>query len=234
MGEVREIYYEVYRKKAEKELFKIIDGFAGFNTSKEGKYNSNIVFYDTPENLLRSSKIILSTEASKGEGLLTLERDIEDNPNKKFIKLFEKYKFQEKIDAKSTPVSHLNFLGYSLSRCFTEPLTFDPDSLFKDVVPKMVIDIKNTEFKMVNAKGFKALLTVEQVKFQNKETRRDNFVTLLKVCEVEKGNSNIDYFEDLNRRLVKNCKFILEIDESKYKHSFRMTKKIEKKKEDDE
>ncbi len=232
MSEPRERFYEILRKGGEKEIYKAIKFFAGYNTSREDKYKREVVFYDNDDNLLRLSKVILSTDTIGNKRKLTLERDIEDNPNKKFIKMFEKYKFVKEIDVKSEPNANLDFLGYSLTRCFTEPLTFDPDSLFKNVKPKMFVDFKCQDYKMVNAKGFKARLTVEAIVFKNVETKRENYVDLLRIVEEPDSKYGEDYFEELNKRITKQCKFLLEIDESIYKHSFRMTKKLEKPKEE--
>ena len=233
MNEPREQYYEVFKKNAEKEIYKVIKIFAGYNTTKEEKYKRQIIFYDTEDNILRSSKIILSTDTIGNKRDIILERDIENSPNKKFIKMFEKYRFVKSVDAKSEPVNNLEFLSYSLSRCFTEPLTFDADSLFKNVVPKMYVDMKNQDYKMVNIKGFKARLTIEQVTFRNVDTKRENYVNLLRIKEEPDSTCGDVYFEELNRRLAKQCKFLFAIDESKYSHSFRMTKKIEKKKDEE-
>lgn len=232
MSEPRETYYEILRKGGEKEIYKVIKIFAGYNTTKEEKYKREVVFYDNDDNLLRLSKVILSTDTIGNKRKLVLERDIENNPNKKFIKMFEKYKFEKETDAKSEPSENLNFLGYSLARCFTEPLTFDPDSLFKKVKPKMFVNFKSQDYKMVNIKGFKARLTVESVVFKNVETKRENYVDLLRIAEEPDSKYGEEYFEELNKRITKQCKFLLEIDESIYKHSFRMTKKLEKPKEE--
>ena len=229
MSEPREQYYEIFKKKPVKEIASVIKIFAGYNTSKEDKYKRTIVFYDTPDDLLRSTKIILSTDTrDKKKRELILERDIENNPHKKFIKMFEKYRFVKDVDVNSEPRNNLEFLSYSLSRCFTEPLTFDPDSLFKTVIPKLYVEFKNQDFKMINAKGFKARLTVEQVIFKNVETKRENYVNFLRIVEEEGSEHGDVYFEELNRRLAKQCKFLFAIEESKYAQALRMTKKIEK------
>lgn len=225
-----DIYYEIYLKdKQGEELVNRIRLFDIYDVSKKFKSEKTITYYDTLDNRLDLAKIILSTEKENANAELILEKNIDDDPNAKYIKMFEIYKLSTPIAPSSTPASNIPFLRDALPRLFQSPLGIDPEYVFRKVMPKYRADIECEHYKIVNVHGFKAIITVEKTTFQNLTNSRKNYVTFVRVRQAE--DSLTDELDDFIERLEKYCKFILRISEHKYNQCQRMTRDLPSKKE---
>lgn len=223
-------YYEMYleRKEALKTLSRTIKMFDAYEISKIFKSERLIEFYDTPDNMIEGNDILVSTDFGRGGNYLCIERNIEDDPNVKFIKKFEIYKCETPILQGATPLHYIPFLSASLPRLFTQPLTsIDPDNIFKKLVKKLSINIEEDVIKFTAFGGFRGELIIESTTYKNLETGRKNFVTYLIAKETD-DSLDTNGFEKFIERLEKYCKFILEIQESKHKQGKRITKKLPK------
>ena len=226
-----DIYYEIYIKdQPASEIIQRVNLFDIYDTSKKYTSSRTITYYDTPDNRLDLAKIILSTDIEDGKGEIVLEKNIDDDPNAKYIKMFNIYKLSTPIVSGSKPENNIPFLRDSLPRLFQTPLNIDPEYIFRKVVPKYEVLISNEHYKVVNVHGFKVIITVEHTIFHNLTNDRKNFVTFVRLRESEDSISH--ELDDFVRRLEKYCKFILRIDENKYNQCVRMTRdlpKVEKK-----
>jgi len=220
--------YEIYASKNPVKQFEIVKKLlVQYEWTKNEKATRSIVYYDTPQQNLQLANILLLTDVSKEKSKIVIERNIEGLPNEKFIKMFEIYKLEEDFLPGDNIDNYIRFLSSSLPRLFSQPLTIDPDSMFKKVIPQVEIKFKNVFTKVVDFKGFKGLVTIEDVQFINSITKRKNFATFLKVEDMVDSKSDSG-FEVFIERLEKYCKFILPINESLIKQALRMTKKLDK------
>lgn len=223
-------YYEMYldRKEARKTLARTIKMFDAYDITEIYKGRRLIEFYDTPDNMIENNGLLISTDYGRAGFFLCIERNIEDDPNVKFIKKFEIFKCETEIKCGDTPLQHISFLSSSLPRLFTQPLTtIDPDNIFKKLVKKLSIEIEEDVITFTAFGGFRGELTIESTTYKNLETGRKNFVTYLVAKEADESKDTKG-FEQFIQRLEKYCKFILEINESKHKQGKRITKKMPK------
>lgn len=223
----KDIYYELYLK--DKPAVEIIDRvklFDIYDVSKKFTSTRTITFYDTPDNRLSMAKLILSTDKEGSNNEIVLEKNLEGDPNAKYIKLFDIYKISTPITQTSEPANNIPFLSESLPRLFQTPMNLDPEFIFRKVVPKYKVYINNENYKIVNVNGFKVILTIEDTTFHNLTNNRKNYVKFVRVREAEDSLSH--ELDDFIVRLEKYCKFILRIDESKYNQCVRMTRDLPK------
>ncbi|MBQ8748845.1 MAG: hypothetical protein IJZ29_00030 [Clostridia bacterium] len=223
----KDVYYEIYIK--DKPAIEIIDRvklFDIYDFSKKFTSTRTITYYDTPDNRLQLAKIILSTDVENNNGEIVLEKNIDGDPNEKYIRLFDIYKLSMPIVKDSLPQDNIAFLRESLPRLFQTPLNTDPEFVFRKVVPKYKVYIQNEHYKIVNVNGFKVIITVENTTFHNLTNNRKNYVTFVRLREAEDSLSH--ELDDFIVRLEKYCKFILRITESKYNQCVRMTRDLPK------
>lgn len=223
-----DIYYEIYMKdKQGIEIINRIQLFDIYDFSKKTTSSRTITFYDTPDNRLLLAKLILSTDREEKNEEIVLEKNLEGDPNEKYIRMFDLYKLSMPIVLGSYPQENIPFLRDSLPRLFQMPVETDPEYIFRKVVPKYAINIENENYKIVNVNGFKAIITIEHATFHNLTNKRQNYATFVRVREAEDSLSH--ELEDFTVRLEKYCKFILRITESKYNQCVRMTRDLPKK-----
>lgn len=225
----KDIYYEIYIKdKPAIEIINRVKLFDIYDVSKKSTSTRTITYYDTPDNRLASlANIILSTDKEESTNELVLEKNLEGNANAKYIKLFDIYKISTPITPTGEPSDNIPFLRESLPRLFQTPMMdMDPEFIFRKVVPKYKIYIKNEHYKIVNVNGFKVIITIEDTTFHNLTNNRKNYVKFVRLREAEDSISS--ELDDFVIRLEKYCKFILRIDESKYNQCVRMTRDLPK------
>ena len=89
----KDYFYEIYVSKNPGEaVISKIKLFSSYEISKATKSDRNITYFDTPNNYLGMVNILLSTDVIDGVGEITLEKNIENDPNRKYIKMLQTYK----------------------------------------------------------------------------------------------------------------------------------------------
>ena len=222
----RDYFYEIYVAKHPADaVLKKIKLFSSYEISKAEKSTRNITYFDTPNSYLSMAKILLSIDTIDGKGEITLEKNIEDDPNKKYIKMLQTYKLSAPYTSGQPLGEFIPFLRDSLRSFFSQPLDFDADNLFKKCIPLYSIDIQNESYKIVNFSGFKCWVTIENTTFTNLSNNRKNYVTYVKVSKSEDSKEND--MQDFIAKLEKYCKSIYKIDKSKYSECIRLTRDID-------
>lgn len=217
--------YELYNKDSVNKIVKMISVYRCYQVIKEQNTNDNITFYDTPDNLLSSSNVLLHIDNINNSSELIMEKDLEDNPKAKYIKLFQSTEFRKKVDNKSLPKNEIFFLSTNFSSLLDSTLNIDPENIFKNVKQTLNINIKNNNYKVVSGVGFKALLSFQEVTYQNSITKRENYNSFLFIKDMTDIKDN-PYFDEFIVKLEKVCKCIFEVKESNYRMGLRLTKPL--------
>ncbi len=222
----KDYFYEIYVNKNPGEaVISKIKLFSSYEISKATKSDRNITYFDTPNNYLGMVNILLSTDVIDGVGEITLEKNIENDPNRKYIKMLQTYKLSSPYKFGQRIEEFIPFLRDSLRSFFSTPLDFDADSLFKKCAPTYSINIKNESYKIVNFSGFKCWVTIENTVYTNLSNGRKNYVTYVKVTKSEDSKEND--MRDFIAKFEKYCKCIYRIDKSKYSECVRLTRDID-------
>ena len=219
-------FYEIYVEKnpADAVLSKI-KLFSAYEISKAEHSLRNITYFDTPNNYLGMVNILLSTDVIDGKGEITLERNLENDANRKYIKMLQTYKHSAPYKYGQRIEEFIPFLRDSLRTFFSQPLDFDSDNLFKKCEPTYSINIKNESYKIVSFNGFKCWVTIENTTFTNLSNDRKNYVTYVKVTKSEDSKEND--MQDFITKLEKYCKCISKTTKSKYSECVRLTRDID-------
>lgn len=222
----KDYFYEIYvAKNPADAVISKIKLFSSYEISKAEKSYRNITYFDTPSAYLGMVNILLSTDVIDGKGEITLEKNLENEENRKYIKMLQTYKYSAPYKYGQRIEEFIPFLRDSLRAFFSTPLDFDSDNLFKKCEPIYSIDIKNESYKIVNFSGFKCWVTIENTTFTNLSNGRKNYVTYVKVSKSEdsKENDMVDFIT----KLEKYCKSIYRINKSKYSECVRLTRDID-------
>ena len=222
----KDYFYEIYvEKNPANAVLSKIKLFSAYEISKAEHSLRNITYFDTPNNYLGMVNILLSTDIIDGEGELTLERNLENDENRKYIKMLQTYKHSTPYKFGQQIQEFIPFLRDSLRTFFSTPLDFDADNLFKKCEPTYSINIKNESYKIVSFSGFKCWVTIENTTFTNLSNGRKNYVTYVKITKSD--DSKEDDMQDFITKFEKYCKCVYRIDKSKYSECVRLTRDID-------
>lgn len=219
-------FYEIYiDKKPAQELLKKIKLFSAYEVCK-AEYSSRVItYYDTPSNSLDSVKLLLSTDLINGTGELTLEKNLDNNENAKYVRLLQTYEHSTAFNDSQSVYDFIPFLRESIRSFFNQPLDIDTDNIFKKVVPTYIINIKNESYKIASFDGFKCWLTLEYTTYINASNKRENYVTYVKISKSRDSEKND--MPDFIAKLEKYCKRIYKITKTKHSECVRLTRDID-------
>lgn len=221
--------YEVYidQRFVKKELAIFFKNSYQYQNVDRKKYNRNVTFFDTIDKKLDIANILLYIDIKKNTNKLIIERNFEGEYNEKYLKEFGVYRLEEEIKKSEITSENFSFLRNALPRLFAYQMDFDADIVFKNVRKYLDIKIKEECYKIINSKGFKMDLLVQNAEFVNSDTGRNNFTTFITLQEDESSIEK-DGFAKFVTDFEKSCKFMSPIDETLFHQATRMTKKIVK------
>ncbi len=218
-------FYEIYvSKNPAEDILRKIKLFSMYDISKAKSSKRVVTYYDSPTNNLTLANLLLSTDVIDGKGELTLEKNLDNEENAKYVRLLQTYKHSTDFNANQTIYDFIPFLRESIRSFFNMPLDIDTDNIFKRARPIYVFEIKNEAYKVVSFGGFKCWITIEYTTYKNILNGRENYVTYVKVSQAEDSKKND--MDEFIKKLEKYCKCINRINKSKLSECIRLTRDI--------
>lgn len=143
---------------------KFVSNLKFYRLENKGKYNTEEVIYDVPENTLTDAGIIISSIKEGGKRYLRVKKislltgELK-RPTKTYI-LGELYEGEE-------PEDYSLQLAQTIENSFTMKFTIDIDEVVKKTEPKIEIDIENNSYKMICGTGYRAELIYEKAVYKD-------------------------------------------------------------------
>lgn len=217
--------YDILTNLAERKIlsnarFLSIDDF-----TLEGRNKYNIIYYDTPENLLTNAGILLYKTWEKGNNYFIVQR-LNILPSTSKLRRNEVYK--HKIDASDTPMMHSFYLINGIVSMFTTQFSIDLENVIKNVKPIIIANIKSVYYKIFSGTGFKATLNFEEIVYANCLNKRKKLNKELTV-ELLAPQTFLPEFDKFTFLLEKYCKDILPKKETRFDYAKRVTELVPKK-----
>ena len=221
-------HFDTITNKAFRKLIALGGSLKSYIFKPIGRSTSMIIYYDTPENLLKRAGILLYKTFERGKYYFKLEK-LSFLP-KAFKVSGEEIFVHEIYSAKDTPENHALYLIDAITSMFATQFNIDLENVLKVARPKMVVEIKADMIKVFSGTGFKCEMGLEKVLYRNFETKKK-----VKKDEVSFTlDSPINFIGDYKNfinTVTKYCKDITELTESRYEHATNLTKIIEVPKE---
>lgn len=211
--------YKVFDKSSFKRILNLDSLIEGFSFFYDGKEKEEIIFYDTPNNLLESAGIILSIVRNSKKALLKIELEKE---------LVESSKSQRKVythDLNGSDDIEKNkyYIIDGITSFFSTNFSIDFDYIIKNLKPKIKVNIENNIIKILNGYAFKGQMNFYNVKINNTFKNKKAKTFLLKV-EQTSTETNLKTFNDFIRELEKFCKEITPTTDSLFEISKVITR----------
>ncbi len=191
----------------------------------EGTYSNQIVYFDTESNLLEKAGIILSKVIEPNKAYFKIERLA--NLPKTFSRKNERV-FVHEVGAKDKVVDHAFFLTDGIKALFTIQFTIDFENVLKNVFPTIIIETKNTVYKVLSGGGFSSHLHFRSSTINNLITKRQAPVKTLSV-KLSSPETQMNAFNYFNDKIEKYCKELIPFTEGLFEHAKRVTKPLPKK-----
>ncbi len=215
-------HYATLTKKAFKKLLFVCSTLRAYNIKSSSRTMSTISYYDTPENLLKRTGILLYKTFENGKYYFKIER-LSFIP--KSFRQTDEQIFVHEIAQRDTPEEHSLYLIDAITSMFSTQFRVDLENVIKMAKPKLIIQIKADVYKVYGGTGFKCDIALENVIYKNFETKRkvkNKEITITMDCPLTFKK----HYEEFLALLNKKCKEIAEMNESRYEHAVNITKSI--------
>ena len=231
--------FELLDKSSRKDVLAVNAFFGRYEMTFKGKIKKVFTYYDTPNyDLYKSGIALFRTDIGKSHTLtMTLERLYSEDNRK--LQTYRNRKEVLEIGKFDNILKHLDFLRNSFLDMFNSSINFDPDFLLKKLQVTYVISTISHEYRSTDGIGLKATYSFDFDTFINHETKIKQQGYYLTIYQHSKESTDDD-FTDLISKLVRYCKSITPIKESKIAIARKVTvipptdmSKLKGKKKDD-
>lgn len=161
-----------------------------------------IIYYDTSTNLLEKAGVILYKIIKANECNVYISRDVSDN-NSDFLTEYKEKVFKHPIGIKDSLMTHINFLIDGMNSMFYGGFNIDLENIFKNIIPKIEVNVKKRVYKVYSISGFKGEIWLEELKIENFFTKRKNKLPFVEITRtnksITKDNEYGDFLNNINR-----------------------------------
>lgn len=219
---------KIYLGLTEKPFSKVLSIEKHLNLHRfiyEGNNTSQIIYFDTPSSLLEKAGIILSKVIEPGKTYFKIQRNL------RLPKTFSRKKetvFIHEVGPKDKVTDHAFFLTDGIKSLFTIQFTIDFENVLKSVAPTLIIEGKNTLYKVLSGSGFSCNLYFQSAIVNNLITKRNQPIKTLTV-ELTSAETQVHAFDFFNSKIQKYCKELILFEENIFDYAQRITKPLPKK-----
>ena len=220
--------YDVIDTKVYKKLWQIEKLFVprvSMDYITESK--EKIIYYDTSTNLLEKAGVILYKIIKDNECNVYISRDVSDN-NSNFLTEYKEKVFKHPIGIKDSLMTHINFLIDGMNSMFYGGFNIDLENVFKNIIPKIEINVKKQTYKIYSISGFKGEIWIEDLKINNYFTRRKNRVPFVEITRTNKSITRDNEYGDFLKNIDRYFKELMPTKHSIYEMAKIYTREIPK------
>lgn len=204
--------YDMITDNGEKKLLSITHKLGIDRFAYESKNKWNMTFYDTPDNLLTKTGVLLYRTVENDKHYFKIEK-LAFLPT--VARLRKSEMFMLDIAPKDRPQDQSFYLVNGIQEMFSTQFSIDLENVIRAAKPKLKIDIKGTAYKGFRGDGFKCQVEFQKVVYKNMVTKRKHKAKEFTITQTS-GKSFDDEFVDFLKTLEKYCKDILPHKESRY------------------
>ena len=211
--------YDMITDNGEKKLLSITHKLGIDRFAYEAKNKWNMTFYDTPDNLLTKTGVLLYRTVENDKHYFKIEKLA-------FLPTIARLRKSEIFMLDVAPKDRLQdqsfYLVNGIQEMFSTQFSIDLENVIRAAKPKLKIDIKGTAYKGFRGDGFKCQVEFQKVIYKNMVTKRKHKAKEFTITQTS-GKSFDDEFVGFLKTLEKYCKDILPHKESRYDIGMHMT-----------
>ncbi len=213
--------FEMFNKKTKEKVLEVNEFFGKYNLHFEEKIKKTFTYYDTPNNDLLKSRIVLfKTHIGK---LCELNMAAEKPSAVARYAMRSNYKhFTKNISPFDSLMKHKEFLIENFKSMFLSSLNFDPEFFMQKLRPAYTIQTVAYEYRSTNGTGLKVTYSFDDDTYTNHSNNVKVKNNVLTIYQHSPDSTNED-FEDLIGKLIRYCKELTPTDETKIMIARKMT-----------
>lgn len=213
--------FEMFSKKTKEKVLELNSFFGKYNMRFEDKIKKTFTYYDTPNDDLQKSHIVLFKTQIGNFVELNMATERVNTTQRYAIRSNYKH-FKKQIRPTDSIFRHKSFLIDSFKGMFLSSVNFDPEFLLQKLEAVYVINTVSEEYKSFNLTGLKITYSFDKDTYLNKRNKQKATNNVLTIYQHTSPNSNED-FEDLISKLTRYLKELTPTSETKIMIARRMT-----------
>ena len=213
--------FEMFSAKTKEKVLELNSFFGKYNMKFEEKIKKTFTYYDTPNNDLQKSNIVLFKTQIGNFVELNMATERVNTTQRYAIRGNYKH-FTKKIKAGDSILKHLSFLIESFKAMFMSSVNFDPEFLFLKLEPAYVINTISEEYRSLNITGLKLTYSFDTDVYLNKRNNQKCKVNILTIYQHSAPNTN-EAFDDLISKTTRYLKELTPTSETKIMMARRLT-----------
>lgn len=231
--------YDIIRQKrrfemfSDKTKFKVLElntFFGKYNMHFDERIKKTFTYYDTPNNDLLKSNIVLFKTQIGDFCELNMATEKANTAYRYAVRTNYKH-FTEHMRAHESILKHKQFLIENFKNMFLSSVGFDPEFMMKRLEVAYTITTTSEEYRSSNLTGLKITYSFDKDVYYNTQTKQRTTANILTIYQHSSPNSD-EAFEDLIGKLGRYLKELTPTTETKIMIARRLTNKsiIEKNK----
>ena len=213
--------FEMFSPKTKDKVLELNSFFGKYNMHFDSRIKKTFTYYDTPNNDLQKSNIVLFKMQIGNEVELNMATERINTTQRYAIRSNYKH-FVKQIKASDSIFKHKDFLIDSFKAMFMSSVNFDPEFLFLKLQAAYVINTVSEEYRSSNITGLKITYSFDKDVYTNNRNKQKVPANILTIYQHSAPNTNQD-FEDLISKLTRYLKELTPISETKIMITRRLT-----------
>ncbi len=213
--------FEMFSEKTKDKVLELNSFFGKYNMHFEEKIKKTFIYYDTPNNDLQKSNIVLyKTQIGKFTELNMATEKI--NTTYKYTVRTNYKHFTKLIKPHDKILKHKEFLIDNFKAMFMSSINFDPEFLMQKLRVAYVIQTTSTEYRSANVTGLKITYSFDKDTYTNMTNNQKVNANILTIYQHSSQKTDED-FDDLISKLTRYLKELSPTNDTKIMIARRMT-----------
>ena len=205
--------FEMFNEKSKEKVLELNSFFGKHIMHFEDKIKKTFVYYDTPNQDLLKSHIVLYKTMIGNLCELNMATEKLNTVYRYTLRTNFKH-FVKQIRAHDSLLKHKDFLIDSFTNMFLSSINFDPEFLMRRLQVSYIIQTTSTEYRSMNVTGLKITYSFDEDTYIDQETKQKAKANILTIYQHSSQSTDAD-FEDVIGKLTRYCKELTPTDETK-------------------
>ena len=225
--------FEMFNEKSKFKVLELNSFFGKHLMHFEDKIKKSFVYYDTPNQDLLKSHIVLYKTMIGNLCELNMATEKMNKIYRYTLRTNFKH-FVKQIKPHDSLLKHKDFLIDSFTNMFLSSINFDPEFLMRKLQVAYTINTTSMEYRSMNVTGLKITYSFDEDIYENHETKQKVKANILTIYQHSSQTTDAD-FENLIAKLTRYCKELTPTDDTKIMIARRLTaqKAMQQKAEED-
>ena len=203
----------MFNDRSKEKVLELNTFFGKYMMHYEETIKKTFTYYDTPNNDLRKSNIVLFKTQIGNFTELNMATEKLSSTHRYNLRTNYKH-YTKQIKPHDSILKHKEFLIDNFTNMFLSSFNFDPEFLMRKLQVAYTINTTAIEYRSLNVMGLKITYSFDNDLYTNHFNNRRNNASILTIYQ-HSGPKTDEDFEDLMSKLTRYCKELTPTDDTK-------------------